>query len=207
MIAAAAGAHRIFFDGAQAGRRLARADNVRLGAGRASTTDAVAVAIPLRRHRKFSATRSAVRMPARRAVDRRDDVAGRDAAAIGRSMRISIAGSIRWKASRARSRPATRRLGAPRDVSWRGWSAGTMASVVMIAGAAEIFKQRRANERLDQDDAAGREGAERSLQTSGYWFGRRASRAVSQRVVEAQRRTLRHRVLRKIGAEMPPRLS
>ena len=63
MVGAAARAHRIFLERAQSGVVL-RVQTMRaLVCATAATSRAVAVAIPLRRLRKFSATRSAVSMP------------------------------------------------------------------------------------------------------------------------------------------------
>src|ERR1700733_801440 len=95
-----------------------------------ATTDAVAVAIPLMRHRKFNANRSAVKIPRAGPAMVAITSPGATAAPSLRSRRISMAGSISWKASRARSRPATTPVWrATRSVVAR-WPAGTMASVV-----------------------------------------------------------------------------
>src|ERR1700722_9913467 len=95
-----------------------------------ATTDAVAVAIPLRRHRKFSATRSAVKIPRAGPAMEAITSPGATAAPSLRSRRISMPGSISWRAIRARSRPATTPVWrATRSVVAR-WPAGTMASVV-----------------------------------------------------------------------------
>ena len=83
VIDAAAGAHRIFFDRAQAGVVLRVQTMLRLRAGDAATMAAVADAMPLSRQRKFSATRSAVRMPRAGPETRAMVSPGADRAAVG----------------------------------------------------------------------------------------------------------------------------
>ena len=141
MIAAAADADRVFLDRAQTRRGLARADDLRLGVadrrdhGRRRRRDSAQTAQEIQRDplRRQNA--------ARRAGDGGDHVAGRERRAIVAFDRISIAGSISWKASRARSSPATT-PGWRATRTCRGAVVGRHDRVGrQIAGAAEIFEQ------------------------------------------------------------------
>src|SRR6185437_5791523 len=89
VVRSAAHPHRVFLRGAQSGHRLAGATDLRLG-----THDRIGDATPLRWHRKFSAVRSAVRMP--RADPRTVAIRspGASLAPSGRSTVTSSEGSI-----------------------------------------------------------------------------------------------------------------
>ena len=103
MVGAAARAHRVFLERAQDRRRLARADDARLRMrATAATSRAVALAMPLSRLTKLSATRSADSMPRAGPSIVATIVAGRDARAVGHDPTVTpIAGSMRRKASAA----------------------------------------------------------------------------------------------------------
>ena len=96
-----------------------------------ATIEAVAVATPLRWHRKFSAVRSAVSTP--RVGPRMVAMTSPGCTALpsGHPGRTSIPGSINSNASFARSRPEITPACRATSAVVTRWPGGTMASVVM----------------------------------------------------------------------------
>ena len=133
MVGAAAGPHRVFFEGAQAGRGLAGADDLRPVPRTAATIVAVArrdaaqAAEEIQRH-AFRRQGCPAPGPQTCAIA----VAGRHRRAVRAfNLELDRADRSARKASRARSRPATTPAWRATSASRRAVPAGTMASVVM----------------------------------------------------------------------------
>ena len=117
----------------------------------------VAEATPHRWHRKFSAVRSAVRMPRAGPLIVAIRSPGASRLPSGRSTATLIAGSISRNAAVAKSSPATTpACRATSAVSVRALGRDDRIGR-QIAGAAEILEQRRAHRRFDHDRGQGRD--------------------------------------------------
>ena len=152
MIGAAAGAHRVFLDRAQERRRLAGADDARLGVSDRRREPRSRAGDPAEPADEIERRALGRQHAARRSLDRGD--AARPAATAAPSAEACskrIAGSISRKASAARSSPATtpllaRRHHGPDDRPCRHDGVGGD-----VAGAAEVLQQRLAHDRLDEN--------------------------------------------------------
>ena len=175
VIDAAAGAHGVFLHRAQAGHRLAHADDARLVAlhrldqRRRGRGDAAEMAEEIERDalgREHAA---------RGTVERRDAVARRDTVPSGRSIVTAIAGSIRRKAMR-RGRARRRCRAGGRPARSRPRAAGTIASVVM--SPARPRSSSRAARTSGSSISAGR-GADGHLYASSMRSTARRARAAT----------------------------
>ena len=164
MVGAAARAHRVFLDRAQERRRLAGADDARLGVRRPRPTSrAVALAIPLSRLTKLSATRSAVSTPRAGPSIDRDARAGATSRAVGErtleaDRRVDEAEGERGEIEAGDDALLPRSHDAPDGAVGRRDGVGRD-----VAGAAEVFQQRLADERLDEDRGQGNERHDQAL--------------------------------------------
>ena len=159
MVGAAAGAHRVFLQGAQAGRGLAGADDrAPCAARRRRPASRSRWRCRDRWQRKLSAVRSAVRMPrAGPSTVAMTSPGAHHGCRRAARCSMAIAGSSRRKASAATSSPAT-------TPGWRAASTSRGSLVGRddrvggdVAGPAEVLEQRGAHQRLDHEGGKRRE--------------------------------------------------